>query len=417
MAGKIPYINNGEVGSISNNKVGSYGSAISATESEKFPLTPNEAMRPTTTENNQYIMKAGNNNEAPEGSKYILDTSQSRSFYTGDLDPFKDGLTAVINRLNTSLNIMDDGYASTTTAFNELCAKKYNRFKLPNYNEILSRGFPHVFFVRPSCNIMSGNSLVKELSYEVNGRDNSTYDTFQYAYMHSPEILKELCMNVSGRDNDFMMSLSNRALSFSANDEAIETGEYGNTYTGYKIAYAKNDVKSKTAGSFSVTLRDDRRSFIYQIIRCWVEYASGVYRGDLTPAKSSIIDKILDYAGACYYIITAEDGETILFWSKYYGVFPTSIPATQYSWAAGNTLFNPELNVEFAYSFKRDFSPRIIAEFNRNARITDKEVSYAATYDPNNVVGAKTWVGSPFIETVGGLNGRPFELKLRFRDS
>lgn len=436
MAGIIDYIGSGVIESASNTNTGTpsakdkkHSMYFDVESSTGGPLV-SSGVKPvdfSTTYPTQQIAAPASQTASPmtkfpydidnqvsyyQGNKPVIDSTGGKTFATSSVNPFKGvSVEECIKDLNKSLNIMDDS-ASVYAAFKNLCVTKYNRFKTPNYNEVLSRGFPHVFFVKPDCNILksvsSGGLSLSD--------DNAWHGLFQYLAQANPELLSELNLTSCKGNSDFMLSLSNRVISFNANDEAIETGDYGTTYTGYKIAYGKNDVKSKTAGQISLQVRDDRNFYMYQLIRCWVEYISGVYRGELAPLKNNIIDKILDYTSAIYYIITAEDGETILFWSKYYGVFPTSIPATQYSWAAGNTIYSPDLNVEFQYSFKKDFTPDLIAEFNHNARVTSA-TNYESTYDPFlNSVG-RSWVGAPFIEVANNtqLGGNPYELKLRFR--
>ena len=212
-----------------------------------------------------------------------------------------------------------------------------------------------------------------------------------------------------------MMSLSNFSNSFSLNDEFIENNTYGTTFTGYKIAYGKNNISSKTAGNFTITYSDDRNFHIYQLHRLWVEYINGVFRGTIVPLVADVFNKILDYTSAVYYILTAEDGETIIFWSKYYGVFPTTIPAGQYSWAAGNIITNPTIDIEYQYSFKEDFNPYTINEFNYNSRVESNGTKYVPVFDRKlNQVGT-TWVGAPFIELHKG-DGGIYEYKLRFRE-
>ena len=126
------------------------------------------------------------------------------------------------------------------------------------------------------------------------------------------------------------------------------------------------------------------------------------------------MNKILDYAGAVYYILTAEDGETILFWSKYYGVFPTNIPSGQYSWAAGNVISNPQLDITYQFSFKEDFNPYSIIEFNANANVGSNP-KYIPVYDAKLGHAGETWVGTPFIELVKNNNADcPYVYKLRF---
>lgn len=292
----------------------------------------------------------------------------------------------------------------------EQTAKFYNRFKVANPNLALQKGFPHVFFVKPSCNIFDSASASK-LRPEL-----ESHDLFSYTWNNSPTVVKELS-KVNGSKHDFMLTLSNAVASFSLNEEFINSETYGKTYTGYKIAYGKHSVESKTAGEFQVTFNDDKNLNIYQLHRLWVEYISGVYRGEISPTSETIINKILDYTGACYYILTAEDGETVIFWSKYYGVFPTNIPSTQYSWGTGNLIHNTQLDINFRYSFKEDFNPYSIVEFNHNSRVGTYSPSYIPIYDPLlNHVGA-TWVGAPFIELVKNSSTGLYEYKLRFRKS
>lgn len=285
----------------------------------------------------------------------------------------------------------------------------YNRFKLPDYNLPLQRGFAHVFFVRPSCNILdSKQELVAGLQSD---------PLFDYAANNTPNLLGELVMtNSHNKDNEFMMSLSNFVASFSINDEYINTDTYGKTYTGYKVVYGKNDIESKTAGTLDITFADDGSFHVYQLIRLWVQYISGVYRGKFSPRKQDIWNKILDYTGSIYYIITAEDGETILFWSKYFGVFPTSMPASQYSWGEGNLISAPQLSVSFSYSFKQDFNPYTILEFNHNAKIEDglQHIETLPVYDYGLGHSSWKWGQKPFIELVQGESDNKYKYKLRF---
>ena len=152
-----------------------------------------------------------------------------------------------------------------------------------------------------------------------------------------------------------------------------------------------------------------------------MEYINLVSRGTISPVRQNIINKILDYAGSIYYIVTAEDGETIIFWSKYYGVFPSTSPSNQFSWN-GEMIQGP-LNYSFKYnySFKEDFNPATLTEFNMNSGVTkDSGVfKYIPVFDPANNTVTSTWVGRPYIELCTDVNnpnsGTPYNFKLRFR--
>ena len=295
--------------------------------------------------------------------------------------------------------------------------KRYNRFKIPMVNEYFQKGFAHVFFTRPDCNILKkdGKTLVDEI------KNNSE---FYYSWERCPYLLKQLTLPVDNTGHDFMLSLSNRAASFSLSDEYINTDTYGKTWGGWKISFGRADTESKTAGDFTITYNDTRNLYVYMLHKLWIDYIAGVYRGKYAPRDKYIKNHILDYACSVYYIITAEDGETILFWSKYYGVYPSTIPSTQYSWAYGNTIQDPKIEIKYNYSWKEDFNPEALVEFNMNSNVDDTTiVKYAPIYDPKLGHAGPTWVGAPYIELITeskdaeGIHNpnMRYGFKLRFR--
>lgn len=344
------------------------------------------------------------------GNRRILNTVPGSNFWIetnhdfGINEEFARNLDMpkMIEYLNSTLNLppIETEYNAflRTTNF-------YNRYKIPNPNLALQKGFPHVFFTRPECNILDMNN---NLSASLAG---SSY--FNYIQKSMPDVAKELTK--TGHEHDFMFSLSNATTSFSTSDEYINTDTYGRGYTGYKIAFGKSDIESKTANDFTVEFQDDRNMHIYKLIRTWVTYISNVFRGEINVDSSYIIGKILNYVGSAYYIVTAENGEDIIFWSKYYGVFPSTIPSNQYSWASGNAITESKLSVEFKYSFKEDYNPMALAEFNNNAKITDPTKSLKS-YDGSLGHSGKTWTSRPFIEAVQNGIGEPFYYKLRFKE-
>lgn len=335
--------------------------------------------------------------------------TKSRSDLNGETVLAKDTkLSDMMKDIHTAVMLPPPSGESKVNLFNKM-TKYYNRFKLPDYNLPLQKGFAHVFFVRPSCHILnSKHELVAGLQSD---------PLFDFAANNTPNLLGELVMeNSQNKDNEFMMSLSNFVTSFSLSDEYIGTETYGRTFTGYKITYGKNDIESKTAGTIEINFNDDGSFHVYQIIRLWVEYINGVYRGKFSPANHTIWKKVLDYVGAIYYFVTAEDGETILFWSKYYGVFPSTIPSNQYSWGEGNMIQSPQISVTFNYSFKQDFNPYTILEFNHNARIEDdaKHIVTLPVYDEGLGHSSWKWGQKPFIELVQGESDNKYKYKLRF---
>ena len=286
-------------------------------------------------------------------------------------------------------------------------AKYYNRFKLPLINDAFLKGYGYVFFTRPDCNVL--NKKGTNISDEVKNVPN-----FRYAWLHDPHILKQLSLD-SNIYGDFMPYLSNESRSFTLRDEYITYDTYGKSMTGHKIVYGKNNVESKTAGEFSIDFIDSRNVDIYRLHKLWTDYISNVYQGVFTPKMKYIRGRMLDYACSVYFILVAEDGETIIFWSKYTGVFPVNIPSSAYNWTQGQILTNPSINITYQYSFKEDFNPLSLIEFNRNAG--NGEYKYVPVADVASMYYGTgyTWVGTPYIETINTNSVTPYTFKLRFR--
>lgn len=287
----------------------------------------------------------------------------------------------------------------------------YNRFKLANPADILSRGFPHVFFTRPDCNIFSDMTGTK-------ARSRVAADpTFARALSNKKELLmslQQVTNSAVGNCKFWNMFLSNKAESFSLTDESIDKDSYGTTYRKNKVSYGKSNEESKGSGEFTVDFRDTRDLDIFQINKLWTDYISNVYVGKWYPKSRYLWQKALDYACSVYYIITAEDGETIIFWSKYYGVFPLNTPSSAYSWTSGSPIENQKLQIQYAYSWKEDYNPQSMVEFNINSGVNSSDsVTYMETYNPHIGTVGNTWVGTPFIDTVS-YDDKSYDFKLRF---
>ena len=375
-------------------------SSPNITQREKYNNRKND-WRPDNLTKSE--AKESPNSIIPKAGAATKVTYNKNGFDTSNLN----GLSNIIDNINRSVGIQNntDTLSNTMTRM----MTKYNRFKIPELNVQMSRCFGHVFFTRPSCNILDST---KKLIPGILDRN----PVFMYAYNTCKGLLEELTsIGVDKCDSDFNLLLSNTSKGFALNDETLQTTTYGTTFSGYKVSYGKDDVESKTAGEFSTTFIDDKRIHVYRLIKLWVEYIAGVYRGRITPSENSELNRILDYVSSVYYILTAEDGETILFWTKYFGVYPTTIPSSQYSWQHGELLSPNEIQVNFTYSWKQDFDPKDLIAFNYNARQTNSNYEYSRIYDTELLMPGPTWVGSPFIEFVRSRDGEEPSYKLRFK--
>ena len=316
---------------------------------------------------------------------------------------YDDNIKKSFNIIRKSIN---SDVIYTSMELFQRYTRYYNRFKIATPNDTLTKTFAHVFFTRPDLNILkykgSGNY---ELASAVKG-----IDPYAQAFKNNLDVMKQLV--ISGQYNhDFMLYPSNKIVGFEMRDRNIEADTYGKTLRGHSIAYGKHNVRSKSAGELSLTFSEDKYLHIFNLHNLWVNYISDVYTGRVDPEYNRILNKELDYASSLYYIVTDETGENIIYWAKFYGIFPTTIPDSVMSWSKGQTVTNPEVTISYQYSFQEPYNMETLYELNLNTR-NNKKWKYARTYQPDIGGTGTTWVGAPFVEMVP--NGGRLELKLRF---
>lgn len=291
----------------------------------------------------------------------------------------------------------------------------YNRFKKAYPDDTLTKGFMHIFFTRPDLNLIkaSGTDLRKQCAID---------PFFSYKWRQKPNLVKQLVKN-SGADHNFNMLLSNKAENFTSLDESIKYSDYGKTFQNNSIMLGKGIFDSLIAGTFEVKYTDTRDLDILALHKMWIQYISNVYHGAWDPKIRYIWKKIIDYAVSVETVVTAEDNETVLYWAKYYGVFPINVPYSALSWDSGNVISKPDFSITYGYSFREEWNPTSLLELNMNCFKNAKKKSseYLPIFNTNYGRTGTTWVGPPFIETINQIDdkgkqyGSGVVLKLRFR--
>lgn len=330
------------------------------------------------------------------------DTNLKRFIYDYSTDYSSNEFIAAINEVKNSVNLHQESSAQLYDRY----SRYYNRFKVATVDDVLTKTFAHVFFTRPDCNIVqyNGNNNYTLLNQVANKPD------YLLEYKNNIETLLQL-VQTTGAEHQFMMLPSNRVTSFECKDRSIKSDTYGKTFHGNSIAYGRHIDDSTAASEVSISFTDDRDLHLLRMHQMWVEYISDVNKGILRPNDNYLFSRCLDYACSAYYIVCAENGEDIIYWSKLYGVFPTSIPDSIMSWNKSQVITNPEISITYQYSWKADWKAETITEFNLNS---SGSLEYLRTYNPDILSTGSTWVGAPFIEMVKDGLGRTV-YKLRFR--
>ncbi|MGL5749615.1 MAG: hypothetical protein ACRCXT_03735 [Paraclostridium sp.] len=277
----------------------------------------------------------------------------------------------------------------------------FNRYRITVPGAVLKRGRGYIFMTRPDCNIKTfgGGSL-----------NDGIKDQSFFKYLNNDNVLKSILpmLQLSYTAAPvFIPLITNIATGLDVPDVNIKTGNSVETFRGWKITYGKHGTESKTGIQFSLTLNDTNKLLGYNFIKAWTTYIETLDKGMCS--RSSINKKfnILDYASSLYYIVVAEDGETILYWCKYTGVFPVKENNSAFSMSDEGEIQAPfKLNVDFVASFFESGNPDILTEFNKLSG--GGSAAKQATYNnPENGY----WTGLPFIE--GSRSG----YKLKFTNN
>lgn len=313
----------------------------------------------------------------------------------------------------------------------------FNRFKMDFPDLNLKGTRAAIFLTRPALNLLmfdgSGNVAIRdsanmsEKDKKAAGDGGVISDIRIYNLLRENITLGELlsgkarCSSQHGlNSHNFNPLLSNQAYSIDIKDDQVDVLETGETVTGYKIQYSKHSNKSMGLDSVTIKYKEIQDLSITKLHQIWVDYQSDVYKGILSPRYKRIWKRELDYLCNIYYFLLAEDGETILFWSKFYGAFPVNVPKSVLSYDRGSQVQFPEVSVTYNYIFKEDLSPQALVEFNEDSAIAKNGLKniYEPIYRPQKLHTGSTWVGLPYVQSVAKNsplgNAGAYDLKLRF---
>lgn len=292
----------------------------------------------------------------------------------------------------------------------------YNRFKVPDHNLAFNKMTTHVFFTRPDLNLLDcyNGSILGPVSQIKNHSDTSLL------YKMNPYLFRLLTdFKRCGDNNNFNMLLSQQVTSFDIMDEELSTTEVGKSWNGNSMMYG-DSYSGKSAGDFSCSFTELQDLSIIMLMKLWITYIANVSTGAWSPSydlhgsfthglqnmnysiyqdDSYAYTRTLDYAASVYVFKCAPNGEDVLYWTKYFGVFPTSTGSSALSWDIGTGIGeSPKLNIKFKYCYKRDMSPVSLVEFNALSGVNYFNRSAEASFNPNYGHSSRPFVGAPFVE-------------------
>ena len=164
---------------------------------------------------------------------------------------------------------------------------------------------------------------------------------------------------------------------------------------GATVTMGKN-LGTNLGGTLELSFMDTKYMDVYEMLRIWMLYIHKRRMGSFYPSYNGYqqsngfyvngasvfqpggystlhpYDRALDYCASVYDIVTNETGTKILYWCKYYGVFPVNISNPMLSNDSNAPLTsNPKISASFQYQYKQENIFKNLVEFNFNAGICD----------------------------------------------
>ena len=141
---------------------------------------------------------------------------------------------------------------------------------------------------------------------------------------------------------------------------AEETTTAANSF-GTAITYRDTSEKSDDGFDFSIEFEDNRYLEVYMLFKLYDEYERKKHIGLINPFHKYIENKIIHDQFAIYkFLVSAEDGESILYYAKYWGVYPKGVPRDIMNEITENRL---RFTIPFRAQFVDDSDPLILADF------------------------------------------------------
>jgi hypothetical protein len=270
----------------------------------------------------------------------------------------------------------------------------------------------YLFFTKPDLNIV--NPPKAGNPYELNPElANQPY--FKELLARYPDVIAQLQLhNGIGDQGPFMAILSNSVkntldLPAIASDTVDTPANiYGTSYNYRSWGY-KSDEKVE----FSLEFEDTKYLEIYQLLKAYEEYERLKHLGLVSPPNIDgdpvdpvsnkcfsyyIRNKILHDQFSIYKFIVEDDGETIIYYAKLWGVFFKNVPRDTFSdlKVEGGLTYA----VEFEAAFVDDMNPTILTDFNQLVYGYKDSTVDMPLYDVNKRMIDGSWATMPIISKV-----------------
>lgn len=184
---------------------------------------------------------------------------------------------------------------------------------------------------------------------------------------------------------------------------------------GVGFSYRGSSESSNDTFDFSLEFRDTKWLDVYYYFRAYDEYETLKHHGVIRPYKYYIENKILHDQISIYKFITDEDMESIIYYGKFYGVMPKSLPREVFS----SPQFDNGLSysIDFRAAFYEDMMPEILDDFNELSKNRYNNALYRIDIynDATGTVDNRPALAAYVEKEESKLSPTGFRYKLRWR--
>ena len=165
--------------------------------------------------------------------------------------------------------------------------------------------------------------------------------------------------------HSFIPIITSRVESMQLPDYTIKQNTIVQPYSKYTVPYTTSALESSTGGSFDITFREDRYYSLHKLFYAWIYYQNNVMRNIFKPKDKYIWYGAMDYATSVYDFIVDDTGENVIYWAKYTGCVPTSVPMSDLSFNR-NSGAESKISIPFSYFYCEHMDRNILMDFQYN---------------------------------------------------
>lgn len=307
--------------------------------------------------------------DIPWGEELMDDNGKSAYIRDlGNLDPDDEDYVELTPEIAKDLDHdLFKGLLHTNKIFRKGEVDLYNktyRFGLFNPADNLSTTREFLFFTKPDLHIFDRSEVTGGI-YGGSRKLNPDLENIPYwmeLYRARPKTIEALQLS-SNRIDNFNHLLQNQVASnLEIPGLTATTIDTPTNMHGVGFSYRGTSEASDDGFEFSLEFKDTKWLDVYHFFKSYEEYETLKHHGSIRPARWYIENKVLHDQFAIYKFLVDEDMETIIYYAKFYGVMPKSLPRDVFS--SPNFDNGITYSIDFKAAFFDDMRPEILDDFN-----------------------------------------------------